>query len=157
MSMTMDNGAAAPPFPMPPGTETVADSGLTRMMESGYPLEPANRQSGRSVTGEPDQDDQFWGRIDALFGDQYGVQYIAPGTIDARPGAVEFDPHGWAFTHDATTLGGNSGSVILSLHGTMPLCGLHFGGDVLTANYAHDITVIRRLGDGIFQTDLLPE
>ena len=34
---------------------------------------------------------------------------------------------GWVFTHDATTLGGNSGSVVVDL-ATGNAVGLHFGG-----------------------------
>ena len=157
LEMNMVNGESELPFPMPLGTATAADNGLTRLMVSGYPLKPRDRSGGPSATTDPALHDQFWDRIEELFGDQYGVQYISPGMMDQRPGSVPFDPNGWAFTHDATTLGGNSGSIIMSLHGAMPMCGLHFGGESLAANYAHDIQVIRTLGDGVFQTRLLPE
>jgi len=126
-------------------------------MVSGYPLKPLNRVAGPSATSDSDLHDQFWDRIEELFGDQYGVQYISLGMVDQRPGSVEFDQNNWVFTHDATTLGGSSGSVILSLIGEMPLCGLHFGGESLAANYAHDIEVIRNQGDGVFNTQLLPQ
>ncbi len=156
MAMTMENGGGDAPFPMPAGTSGTTAADLTRLMVSGYPLEPQNRMAGPSALDDPALHDRFWDRIEELFGDRYGVQYISPGMMVQRAGSVEFDPNGWAFTHDATTLGGSSGSVVLSLHANMPLCGLHFGGESLAANYAHDIEMIRTKGDGVFETRFLP-
>ena len=45
------------------------------------------------------------------------------------------------FTHDCTTLGGNSGSVVLDLE-TGQAVGLHCGGTFLKANYAVPAPVI---------------
>lgn len=62
-----------------------------------------------------DPDDQ-----QRIFDGVYGVKRLAPGTVMA------ISPDG-EFTHDATTLGGNSGSVVLDM-GTGKAVGLHFGG-----------------------------
>ena len=57
--------------------------------------------------------------------------------------------------NDATTLPGNSGSGIIALHGEMAFCGLHFGGAVLTRNFAHDIDQVFAGGDGVFSPAVL--
>lgn len=55
-----------------------------------------------------------------IFDGIYNLKRLAPGTVMA----VSPD---WRFTHDATTLGGNSGSVVIDLT-TGKAVGLHFGG-----------------------------
>jgi endonuclease G len=55
-----------------------------------------------------------------IFDGIYDVKRLAPGTIMA------VSPDG-LFRHDATTLGGNSGSVVVDLASGMAI-GLHFGG-----------------------------
>ena len=70
-----------------------------------------------------------------LFGDIYGVKRFSPGKVTAQPG------HAWAFAHDATTLGGSSGSVVLDLE-TGSAVGVHFAGSLGRANHAvraHDV------------------
>lgn len=155
LEMNMDNGTAEPPLPVDPLARSAADAAVSRLLVSGYPAKPTDN-SGPDAQDEPELHADFWNRLTELYGGEYGVQYISPGTVDLRPGSVPDDPQGWAFTHDATTLGGNSGSIILSLDGNAPLCGLHFGGETLSANYAHDLLKIAELGDGVFSTDLLP-
>lgn len=149
-----DNGRAPPPDPIDRGLISTSDIDLTKILVAGYPAEP------RSVRGpDPRQDKDnylaFWARLGELYGDKYGVKYISPGMIEARPGALATDPRGWAFSHDATTLPGNSGSAILSLHSPGQLCGLHFGGQSLETNLAHDIQTVLNMGDGAFLTDLI--
>lgn len=64
-----------------------------------------------------------------IFGELYEVKRFSPGKVlvaDAGP---------WYFTHDATTLGGNSGSVVLDIT-TGSALGLHFMGELSAANYA---------------------
>ncbi len=62
-----------------------------------------------------------------LFEDVYGVKRLAPGEVDL----VGDD----RFEHDATTLGGSSGSVVVDLESGTAV-GLHFAGEYLLANYA---------------------
>jgi hypothetical protein len=65
----------------------------------------------------------------ALFGGIYGVKRAAAGfIIGAQPGTN-------LLYHDCTTLGGNSGSPLLSLNGSKVL-GLHIGGRFLWKNLA---------------------
>ena len=155
LEINPDNGLQEPPLPVMPrfaGAQAAVGAGL---LVSGYPLKPGSR-AAPSQNSDPDGHAAFWARIDALYGTEFGVQYITPGEVMQPPGQVEFDVHGWAFTHDATTLGGNSGSVVMALSGEMPICGLHFSGHTMTANYAHDYQVVRARGDGVFDTGLLP-
>ena len=89
----------------------------------GYPA----RASSRTI---PDQE-----RMERLYGRTYNVKRAAPGKID--------DPsRGWT-THDCTTLGGNSGSVVLDMH-TGAACALHFAGLYLVENYAVPASILRR-------------
>jgi endonuclease G len=62
-----------------------------------------------------------------IFGDVYDKKRLAPGTITGKNGGT--------VTHDCSTLGGNSGSVVLDLK-TGQAVALHFAGRFLEANFA---------------------
>lgn len=64
-----------------------------------------------------------------VFNNIYEVKRCSPGEI------MEYNKNGWYFFHDCTTLGGNSGSVVLD-NQTGYAVGLHFMGEVEKANYA---------------------
>lgn len=64
-----------------------------------------------------------------IFGDVFGVKRYAPGQI------IEVQSQPWYFLHDASTLGGNSGSLIHDME-TGCAIGIHFGGILLEGNYA---------------------
>ena len=75
---------------------------------------------------------------DELLGGRHGVKRLAPGLVHRPLGSLAGDPAGWCFGHDATTLGGNSGSPVLAWKDTgTPAFGLHFAGTSITTNYAH--------------------
>lgn len=90
-------------------------------------------------------------RLNELFGLDYGTKYIAPGEVNLSTGGPPGDLTKWVFSHDATTLGGNSGSCIFGLGAPFGVVGLHFGGSWRRANYAHALGSITR--DGNFLTD----
>jgi endonuclease G len=69
-----------------------------------------------------------------LFGGIYDVKRVAPGLVVERL-------NDGCFTHDCTTLGGSSGSVVLDVE-TGAAIGLHFAGEYLSANYAVSSSVI---------------
>ena len=69
-----------------------------------------------------------------LFGGIFEVKRLAPGLV------VDVVGEG-RFTHDCTTLGGSSGSVVLDVE-TGAAVGLHFAGEYLSANYAVSSAVI---------------
>lgn len=71
-----------------------------------------------------------------IFGDIYGVKRLSPGET------MPSDAAEWFFAHDASTLGGCSGSVVLDLtRGTA--IGLHFSGNSGLANYAVRASAVR--------------
>lgn len=89
----------------------------------GYPA-----RAPKSVI--PDQD-----LMRELFRDRYDVKRAAPGyTMAAKDGATR---------HDCTTLGGNSGSVVLDLKAGRA-AGLHFAGLYQESNYAVRASVLAR-------------
>jgi endonuclease G len=67
--------------------------------------------------------------LNKLFGDVYSVKRLSPGLLTGSA------KNKWYFTHDATTLRGSSGSVILDID-TGHAVGLHFQGEWEAANYA---------------------
>lgn len=80
-------------------------------------------------------------RLREIFGLNYRRKYFSPGLAMAAAQALVFD-------HDATTLGGNSGSVVGALRGDLAAVGLHFAGDWLRANHAHDLASVRAASPG---------
>lgn len=75
-------------------------------------------------------------RLAEIFGVRYREKFFSPGVVQA------FGPS-WVFDHDATTLGGNSGSLVGVLEGDRGAVGLHFAGDWLRANHGHDLGAVR--------------
>jgi endonuclease G, mitochondrial len=71
--------------------------------------------------------------MDRIFGNVYNKKRLAPGQLIAF-GSSEIE-------HDCSTLGGSSGSVVLSLESGEAV-GLHFSGQFLKANYAVPATLI---------------
>ena len=69
-----------------------------------------------------------------VFGNIYGVKRLQPGLITAVQSHV--------LTHDCSTFGGNSGSVLIDLK-TGDAVGLHYGGDT-KGNWAIPSQVIRK-------------
>jgi hypothetical protein len=82
-----------------------------------------------------------WGWVTrTLFGNVYGVKRLAPGMTHRPLGSIPGDKRRWVFGHDATTLGGNSGSPMLAwADGAF---GLHFAGRTIDTNYAHAVSAI---------------
>lgn len=118
----------------------------SNLIIAGYPAPPPREAAIDPDTGKVST--AIWDRFFELFGDDYGVKYVCPGRILNERGTVVGDSAGWAFSHDATTLGGCSGSPVLSLRAPYGVGGLHFGGEVLRQNLAHDLaTVYAAAGD----------
>ncbi|WP_461308327.1 trypsin-like peptidase domain-containing protein, partial [Albidovulum sp.] len=136
------NAARLPAPAAPAAASTAAGGGIENVVVIGYPARPGYAQAPQD--GETAL--KFWDRVGELYGDRFGVKYLSPGALMDRPGALAGDPQGWAFSHDATTFAGNSGSAVLALDGAFGLCGLHFGGSTLTMNLAHDLATVRARG-----------
>ena len=72
---------------------------------------------------------------DRIFNRTYNVKRLQPGVIRARAKIQSFENTVNALTHDASTLGGNSGSAVIEID-TGEVVALHFAGEYLKANYA---------------------
>ena len=73
-----------------------------------------------------------------VFGEIYDVKRLAPGKVATMPAGR------WYFTHDCSTLGGNSGSVVVDIDAGRAV-GLHFGGAFRQANYAVTTPTIKQI------------
>ncbi|WP_258725519.1 trypsin-like serine peptidase [Cellulomonas sp. NS3] len=77
-----------------------------------------------------------------VFGGRSGVKRIALGTVTAAPGQVPHDPRGWILEHDASTIGGNSGSPVVALDGRRLPVAVHVGGHHEHTNWAHAVAAV---------------
>ncbi len=87
----------------------------------------------------------------AIFGTIYDVKRLSPGCV------MSVSSRTWAFAHDATTLGGNSGSPVLDVD-TGYVVGMHFLGDFRRANYAVNASTLldRALAHSVFAVSREP-
>lgn len=72
---------------------------------------------------------------DRIFNRTYNVKRLQPGVIRTRAKVPSFENIVNALTHDASTLGGNSGSAVIDVD-TGEVVALHFAGEYLKGNYA---------------------
>lgn len=82
-----------------------------------------------------------------IYQDVYDVKRLAPGKI------AKVESERGFLIHDATTLGGNSGSVVLSLE-TGEVVGLHFSGQESFGNYCVDAPTLLRVIKSLSQSKL---
>jgi hypothetical protein len=81
-----------------------------------------------------------------VFQDEYFVKRFAPGFVDEEPDSFDDGGHKRVFTHDSSTLRGNSGSCVIEfLVQGKAAVGLHFGGLQRDENYAHSIARIEEV------------
>lgn len=66
--------------------------------------------------------------LEQLFRSTYGCKRVAPGLVTTTAVAMDDSPKHWTLGHDATTLGGNSGSVVMVIGREQATAGLHYGG-----------------------------
>lgn len=128
-----------PPLPVARGDDPDTQGGLASAGRGvflvGYP--------GNEHSATPDL-------FTKIFAGVKSYKRLAPGVIMAEAGGVEGDPQGWLLTHDASTLGGNSGSGLADLDAVGgKLLGLHFAGLHKRRNWAHALERITRQLDGV--------
>jgi DNA/RNA endonuclease G (NUC1)/phospholipase C len=88
------------------------------------------------VVGYPARDSRNDLKVqDEVFKGVYNVKRLQPGKVRPRAKIQSFETLVNAMTHDASTLGGNSGSAVIDVS-TGEIVSLHFGGIYLKANYA---------------------
>ena len=104
------------------------------------PLSDSSAETGRmiSVIGYPAWDGRRNGlaEMERIFGNTFNVKRLAPGFVTSASGE--------RLTHDASTLGGNSGSPIVDAE-TGSAVGLHYAGRFLAANHGVDVAVVKRV------------
>lgn len=129
--------------------EIQADGSLPDPIEL---LDPAGAQDQAvGIIGYPAYDSRNDPQdIARYFGNIFDVKRFAPGLITQVAGTQHF------FMHDATTLGGNSGSVVLDLASGKPI-GLHFAGTYLVGNFAVTSAQIKRALKGLTAMVAVPE
>ncbi|HEY0489324.1 MAG TPA: serine protease [Telluria sp.] len=110
----------------------------------GFPAKPSIL-TGVDIGAEPPAaGTEFEDVVTHLFKDEFGVKRWAPGFVQAGAGQLFDDARKWVMSHDASTLGGNSGSCIIDFSGNNALVvGLHFGGRSRVENWAHVLAAIR--------------
>jgi hypothetical protein len=92
--------------------------------------------------------------LEELFRSTFGFKRLAPGSVVGSNYRVE----DWTVTHDCTTLGGNSGSVVVRIGNGEIAAGLHYGGvrgasDDISENWGHVLgKVLDTPGDGTDMT-----
>ncbi|WP_421853455.1 trypsin-like peptidase domain-containing protein [Oricola sp.] len=138
LEIETDNGSGGHPAPVDMQTVSTSDAVREQIILVGYPAEPGYASAPTAQQAALD----YWDRIREIYNRDFGSKYLSPGLIKLRPGGMEGDERNWAFSHDATTMGGNSGSVVTTLDERIALCGLHFGGKTFSRNMAHDISSI---------------
>lgn len=104
----------------------------------GYPAAPASFPKDDNGRFRRDVVE----RLRHLFGMDFGRCYLSPGLVEQPVSTFTKGVRPISFTHDATSLGGSSGSCLLSFGSAMNVVGLHYGGDWLRANFAHDLAHI---------------
>lgn len=103
---------------------------LTSVAVVGFPGQPQDRAG---VTDGVD-----WAWVDReLFGEVYGVKRLAPCIVHQSPNADPASAASLTFGHDASTLGGSSGSGMYAWLDGAAAFGIHFAGISADSNRAH--------------------
>jgi len=118
------------PVPLIRSSTFELTDGLNSVCVIGFPGPPALR------AGTVDGID--WGFVDqAIFNERYGFKRIAPGIVHRDFNATGTGTAAFSFGHDATSLGGNSGSAVCAWQDGGVVFGLHFFGIDADTNLAH--------------------
>lgn len=121
------------------------DLALVQLEKNGplpdpIPLFNGNVQKGLAVAviGYPANDPRNPAAAVAdVFGRVFEVKRLSPGMVTANP-------KGFLINHDASTLGGNSGSVLVHVE-TGQAVGLHFGGQFRQNNFAVESDELKKV------------
>jgi hypothetical protein len=90
--------------------------------------------------------------LEKLFHGTFGCKRLAPGLV--MPAQPQLPA--WTAAHDATTLGGNSGSAVLAIGHERAAAGLHYGGrrGPMAENWGHVLGSVLAETDGRSSTTL---
>jgi len=133
------------PTALPVSTEAAKSRKNSQVFVLGYPAQPQHFPQDEEGKLRLDVVE----RVRQIFGMRYGVRYLSPGMIATASDGLDLGTRQWSFAHDATSLGGNSGSCVLSCDDELAVIGLHFAGDWMRANYAHEMARLKAASVGI--------
>lgn len=120
-----------------------------RIYAVGFPAQPLVDPSATDGA-PPGAGHEYQDVLERLYRNRFGSKRWAPGYLEAGPGQLSGDACKWVMSHDASTLGGNSGSCIVDFADTGErVVGLHFGGRPRVENYAHVLAALRPYLDGV--------
>ncbi|SBO41998.1 penicillin-insensitive murein endopeptidase [Cyanobium sp. NIES-981] len=135
----------------------VKRSGDTSRSVIALATESVSGESEITVIGYPARDSQRNpiepAKLYETFEDIYDIKRLQPGEVMSTARLSQNVP---VFTHDCSTLGGNSGSVVLDFK-TGKAIGLHFGGIFQQENYAVPAAIIQRRLDELLSGRLVIE
>ncbi|MBV8752601.1 MAG: trypsin-like peptidase domain-containing protein [Hyphomicrobiales bacterium] len=89
------------------------------------------RETGVFICGYPGNPGPFAeapSLLERLFRSTFGFKRLAPGLVTTEATVMAASPRKWTLGHDATTLGGNSGSAVLVIGRDNVAAGIHYGG-----------------------------
>lgn len=113
------------------------------------PLSDTAVKSGQAIVaiGYPgfDRDELDRATMLEIFQSRFNVKRLSPGEVMVPPVGND-----WFFTHDCSTLAGNSGSVILDID-TGTAVGLHYSGVSGEANYAVSIKAVKTVLESVLE------
>ncbi|WP_299470408.1 S8 family serine peptidase [uncultured Roseibium sp.] len=138
LEIETDNGQGSHPASYHQERRSTSDPSLENIIIVGYPAKPGHSAAPQQQNAAIN----YWRRIRELYQQDFSTKYLSPGEILRRPGNLDGDIRNWAFSHDATSMGGSSGSVVCTLGAEIVPCGLHFGGKTFARNMAHDLLAI---------------
>lgn len=150
LQVESSNGINNLPTPMSLVRDPSKADARSDVFLAGYPGRPAVLP--RTAAGEIDT--QIASRLNELFKADYGTKYLSPGAIIQAVGGLPGDSPQHVFTHDATTLGGCSGSPLINFNIPQGVVGLHFGGSWLRENYAHGMGAVKAASNPISRAAL---
>ena len=117
------------------------DLALLELAPAAQPPEPVlaldlapdwgQNETGLFIVGYPGNPGPFGDSptlLEKLFRSTFGCKRVAPGLVTTTAGNMAESPRHWTLGHDATTLGGNSGSAVLVIGREKVTAGLHYGG-----------------------------
>jgi len=110
----------------------------------GFPAEPIVAEAAPG-NPPPRAGHEYEEVLERLYRNRFGSKRWAPGLVEAGPGQLAADQRSWTMSHDASTLGGNSGSCVVDFQRNGErVVGLHFGGRARVENYAHVMAALRQ-------------
>jgi V8-like Glu-specific endopeptidase len=89
------------------------------------------RETGVFICGYPGNPGPFAeaaSLLERLFRSTFGCKRLAPGLVTTEASLMGASSRKWTLGHDATTLGGNSGSAVLVIGRDNIAAGIHYGG-----------------------------